>query len=557
MKIYTYIIIALLCLPAFSCRQRSFVESQLSKAQACVQEFPDSALHIVRQIDRNQIASRRLRAEYALLYSMALDKNNLFVEDDSLIRIARDYYRHGRDAASKFLSSFYYGRVLCNRAEHKRALVVFLGIEEEGLALGNSYWLGLLYHEISAIYGSQYDFVNALKYAQLSYDHYARADKRLHICYALCDVGDLYYNLEQYDSAETYYARSLKLSRQICDTPVMRIAISNMSLAHIEQQRPLDAIAALWSIVNELHEELDKYEIVSMAISQQKAGRTDSARYYLDRAEPLFEACDPASVSYWKNAAAIIHMKTGEWKKAAHEIRYYASMQDSMCRIALKQSYASAHRDFLYQRERAAHRRLQMVRRNTRLTVSLCMVVIVLIGFVAYGNYRKRQLVKAQYMAAVDEMKSANRLLLAQLDAHKKKEAEELSRIIKDRYAVVSELATTYYEHKAINEQRAIFDKVKSLFAFYSSDVESRKEIEQVVNMCYDNVMQRVREELPALKEAEYNLLCFVYAGFSLRVISVFTGDSINYTAVKKSRLKAKIANSDAKSKEWFVRLMK
>jgi len=58
------------------------------------------------------------------------------------------------------------------------------------------------------------------------------------------------------------------------------------------------------------------------------------------------------------------------------------------------------------------------------------------------------------------------------------------------------------------------------------------------------------------LKESEIDLLRYIYAGFPLRVISVFTEDSINYTAVKKSRLKAKIANSEASSKNRYIELM-
>ena len=68
--------------------------------------------------------------------------------------------------------------------------------------------------------------------------------------------------------------------------------------------------------------------------------------------------------------------------------------------------------------------------------------------------------------------------------------------------------------------------------------------------------MVKIRQELPSLKESELDLLRYIYAGFSLRVISVFTGDSLNYTAVKKSRLKAKIAASDAPSKACFIDLM-
>ena len=122
---------------------------------------------------------------------------------------------------------------------------------------------------------------------------------------------------------------------------------------------------------------------------------------------------------------------------------------------------------------------------------------------------------------------------------------------------MVDELAATYYERKGANEQRAIYNKVRNLLESYASGAGGRQEIERVVDTCHDNIMQKIRTELPELKETELDLLRYVYAGFSLQVISVFTGDTVNYTAVKKSRLKAKIARSDAPSKELFIESMR
>ncbi|MCM1150540.1 MAG: hypothetical protein NC209_08280 [Alistipes sp.] len=131
-----------------------------------------------------------------------------------------------------------------------------------------------------------------------------------------------------------------------------------------------------------------------------------------------------------------------------------------------------------------------------------------------------------------------------------------MQQLVKERFAVVNELAATYYERKGANEQRAIYNKVKKLLDTYASGADGKREIERVVDTCHDNIMQKLRAELPELKEAELDLLRYVYAGFSLQVISVFTGDTVNYTSVKKSRLKAKIAKSNAPSKELFIKLM-
>ena len=79
-----------------SCQRNSTVELRLNHAEELMSEHPDSAWHILESIDRKALDSRRIRARHALLSSQALDKNYIDVNNDSLIRIAIDYYaKHG------------------------------------------------------------------------------------------------------------------------------------------------------------------------------------------------------------------------------------------------------------------------------------------------------------------------------------------------------------------------------------------------------------------------------------------------------------------------------
>lgn len=75
-----------------SCQRNSTVELRLNHAEELMSEHPDSAWHILESIDRKALDSRRIRARHALLSSQALDKNYIDVNNDSLIRIAIDYY---------------------------------------------------------------------------------------------------------------------------------------------------------------------------------------------------------------------------------------------------------------------------------------------------------------------------------------------------------------------------------------------------------------------------------------------------------------------------------
>jgi len=139
------------------CRSNADIRRELAAAEEYLQKAPDSALHILERIAPADMRGKRVRAAYALLFSMALDKNYIFVKSDLLIRIARDFYYHSEDLRKRYLSNYYYGLVLHNRAENVEAQVNYFEAERDGLKLDDSYYLGLLYNEISDIYTSQYD----------------------------------------------------------------------------------------------------------------------------------------------------------------------------------------------------------------------------------------------------------------------------------------------------------------------------------------------------------------------------------------------------------------
>ncbi|MBQ5528221.1 MAG: tetratricopeptide repeat protein, partial [Bacteroidales bacterium] len=71
---YTYIIYALaFSAVLLSCSGQSITD-RLDNAEKIMRERPDSALSILSDIDWNSIPGKRLKARYALLYSMVLDK---------------------------------------------------------------------------------------------------------------------------------------------------------------------------------------------------------------------------------------------------------------------------------------------------------------------------------------------------------------------------------------------------------------------------------------------------------------------------------------------------
>ena len=96
------------------CNDPKSVTDALTRAEALMDEDPDSAWAVLNTLSPDEMGQNRTRALYALLYTQAQDKTYRDETNDSLISIAVDYYRHTDDARRKFLSYYYKGRVHFN-----------------------------------------------------------------------------------------------------------------------------------------------------------------------------------------------------------------------------------------------------------------------------------------------------------------------------------------------------------------------------------------------------------------------------------------------------------
>lgn len=78
-----------------SCSRQRETDLVLDNARALMRDEPARALALLRTLRTEHLKRASSRAQYALLYSQALDKNRIFRTDDSLIRIAVRYYEPG------------------------------------------------------------------------------------------------------------------------------------------------------------------------------------------------------------------------------------------------------------------------------------------------------------------------------------------------------------------------------------------------------------------------------------------------------------------------------
>ena len=82
---------------------------ELDLAYTLAESKPDSALPFLNRINQGKLSDKDM-AKYALIYYMAQDKSGLDVDNDSLIRIAYDWYGEHQDDSLYATTLYYMGK---------------------------------------------------------------------------------------------------------------------------------------------------------------------------------------------------------------------------------------------------------------------------------------------------------------------------------------------------------------------------------------------------------------------------------------------------------------
>ncbi len=166
MKHFLPILILTICL--ISCNGHSKHRETLSQVESYIEEKPDSALAVLEQINVSELPGKEEKAKYALLYSMALDKNFIDKTDFEVLQPAIDYYDDNGSATDKLRTYYYQGRIYQNMGNDALAMENFVNAVEEGVNSDDILTTARTYFAQSKIYYSLYEwdsFIESNKHA--------------------------------------------------------------------------------------------------------------------------------------------------------------------------------------------------------------------------------------------------------------------------------------------------------------------------------------------------------------------------------------------------------
>ena len=161
-----------------------------------ISEDPERALSVLDSMSSSgELRGRETKARFALLYSMALDKNYIDSIDDSLINIAVDWYKRHGTADEKLKAYYYQGRIYQNAGDKESAMESFVKAEAYVEDAEDDIAAGLLYDAMSNIALAIFDDDSVLKFCRKAEYHYRKAGDKNRYAYALLGLA-IYYTTE-------------------------------------------------------------------------------------------------------------------------------------------------------------------------------------------------------------------------------------------------------------------------------------------------------------------------------------------------------------------------
>ena len=568
MKFRTVIYALLLATLCMGCGG-SLSMRQLEQLEARVNDAPDSVLTVLAATDMPRWGEAR--ALYALLTVQAQDKSGLDVADDSLIRLATRYYDR-KGLPLRRLQAFYYnGRVYANAGLKHEAMTAYTRAKDFVPEVNAPYPVGLLYAQMGVLYGNDYDYPRALECMEEALHYYELAGKERLQHIAKRDMGLIYLNMLQYPQADSLLNEVLVWGEAHNNshiinsvlTPLLRLcdATANAeALDSLLMRYPIDALsqnATTFGIIAHYH---------------ALKGNGIAAENALAHAWSISATAEDTAKLWHKSYQ--VNKALGRTDAALNDHERLFELQDSTVRITLQQPLIASQRDHYETRLKVEELRNQQQRYLMRGAALVLLMVAVALGIYIRNCFRRKQEELNEYMELAEDLRhtlynkeeSIGRIseelqlshaqlddLRERVDAHEGSVAHmqtQITELFGTYSRLLNNLSETYYENQG--SKSAIFKQLDKEIKRISEG-NMITELEAILNTNLDNIMARLRAELPHLKEKDYTFLTYLYARFSGKTIATFMRLERNHIYQIKYRLRDEIKASNAPSKDLFL----
>lgn len=525
---FFFIVASMLCQ---SCREEATSACPLLvAADSMMWSNPDSALLVLEQVPTPQELQGRERALYSLLLTQARYKSCVPLENDSLIRIAVDYYQKGKEKERLAQAYFYQGCVYAEQKEQIKAIELYLKSLELMLDKGDSIFKAMIYSHLGNSYNEQDLHSTARDMYRKGYNLCAAKDSTRSF-YALKDIGDTFLLEYQLDSALSYYQHALKMATFLQDSECLSLIYKNIAGLYSEQNQYIEAESNLSKALPYLTVEEDYTSACSIKGNILSfLNKNDSAIYYWK--------IGVSSPNIYVKTSAYHHLYqeykvTKELENAIASVDsfliYYDSIQTMNNRAELDK-LMDDHLVELHKQKLSAERNWIIA---GLIIIFLILAAILIILYLWRDGCRKKKYIDLQRRLMENR---AEALLLSEITEATSDRNAELQELEKEQFKI----SLSLFEATAGSKK---LDELKKTTPAMQVKMADRYRIMIVsdIRKSFANVMGNLKERYPSLTNDDLLYCVLSLLGCHKDIILHLTNVSADAIKVRKSRIKGKV----------------
>ena len=575
---------------------------ELQLAETVMYEHPDSALHLLQEMQIPVSSDKLQKATWALLLVQAKYKNYIEeVADSTLINIAYDYFMKQEDAQRKAMTLYFKG-VLYEEADkmHEAQQVYLKAIEE--VEKTKDYQLAhLIYTSIGNIY--LYNSLN--KYALEIFNkslHYAQlSENQNYICSAFYYLGKVYSILPDWNNSIAHYKKAIQMADTLYNNLILIDGMNELAGVYINTKDYQSALSYAQKALK-LKETIElpigkglEQSFLVIGDIYRHLHQTDSAYYYLHKS---LSATHIKTIGSAYQALYHLSKKNKDYEIMSQYCDSMMVYQDSIWKLDKNKELMDIQEKYNQQKVINEKNQLKIKKDNIirnmliALTAMCCLTALLIYIYqrklirkerIIQKNEKEIQLntLKRQEneriisrnqsrMKELEEQMEANKGVQEELEEQKAvlTEIKQQNETLQQENKMLQQDITNYFsslsqknkelnrlnllgeENKRLHERERflcsqLIRKTEILYAMktkpqYMKDSQW-EEMKENMNWLFDNYTIRISTLIPTLTESDLQICCFIKLGISHSGIAKLLGIEPASVSKKKLRLKERL----------------
>ncbi|MBO4633951.1 MAG: hypothetical protein J5669_01115 [Bacteroidales bacterium] len=515
-------------------------DKDLDVAKSLMHEHPDSSLVILQEWKAyHSFSSKRDKARYSLLLSMALDKNYIDITSDSIITTAVQYYAP-HPCEERMLSYYYQGIVFKNMNATAAATVALEKAKEDAEVLGDWYYLGLINRNKAELFNETCNFPAAIQCAQESVACFRKANTPLYAQYSQLSLAISLINNKDYDEA---LSELNTLSQETSDQYLLHHLTLCKAHALWAKDAPANKLVHLYTQVPTVY--YDVLDFGRLAESYEFLGKKDSTDYWMNVGYALAPTeTYKVSLDFWQ---ANLENGRGHYKEAYDLLKHVSSFQDSLTRIRLAESISAAQRDYFKQDRDLQKEMARVAATRLYLWITVLCFCIILILLLFIFQLRSKEALLRDGLATLH----SNEVTINKLSSDN---ASLVGGLVNEKLKYLDELSNDYCQAESDVQKDQIFKLYKENLAKLQNNPKVFEEIEGQLNQYCGGLMRKFREQLPNVKGDKIRMVILFFTRIPYKKAALFfkyyNADSLKKA---KNRLRNTILDSGAPDTDLFL----